>query len=322
MHVRDLDISSLPLGTKTRLTLDATNHHDSAANLDVAVIRGAQPGKTLFTLGGVHGDEYEGPTALWQLIDRLQPEEISGTVILLPVANWKAFEAEQRCTPDDGANLNRCFPGNPKGTYTEVLAWDIFEHFVRPSDMVVDLHSGGAAFSFYPVIGYVRDCPTAAHCLEACQRFGLDMIWSLPGRDGVMTNEAARAGLIAIGGEYGGEARLDPAGAEAYARGVTHSLQFLGILPGSPPRNTGIRIVEGDFLAAQTSFGRFQSMVSNGDSVSAGRRLGVVTDTQGKVCEEIIAPHDGVIAAIRSRPVVHRGDWTINPVRICATAHA
>jgi N-alpha-acetyl-L-2,4-diaminobutyrate deacetylase len=319
MHVRDLDISSLPLGTKSRMTLDATNHRDAAAKLDVAIIRGALPGKTLFALGGVHGDEYEGPTALWQLIDRLQPEEISGTVILLPVANWKAFEAEQRCTPDDGANLNRCFPGDPKGTYTEVLAWDIFEHFVRPSDMVVDLHSGGAAFSFHPVVGYVRDCPSAAFCLEACERFGLDMIWSLPGRDGVMTNAAARAGRIAIGCEYGGEARLDPAGAEAYARGVIRSLQFLGILPGSAPRNINARVVEGDFLIAETKFGRFQSLVANGDPVSAGQRIGFVTDFQENACEEILALHDGVIAAIRTRPVIHRGEWTINPVRVCTT---
>jgi N-alpha-acetyl-L-2,4-diaminobutyrate deacetylase len=316
MHVRDLDISSLPLGTKTRISLDATNHRDASAKLDVAVIRGANPGKTLFTLGGVHGDEYEGPVALWQLVEQLQPEEISGTVILLPVANWKAFEAEQRCTPDDGGNLNRCFPGNPQGTYTEVLAWDIFEHFVRPSNMVVDLHSGGSAFSFCPVIGYVRSCPTAELCLEVCQRFGLNLIWSLPDRDGVMTNEAARAGLIAIGGEYGGEARLDPAGVIAYARGVMHSLQFLEILPGSAPQEAGVSIVEGDFLTARTNFGRFQSLVLMGDRVSAGQRLGVVTDFHGKICEEFIAPYDALIAALRSRPVVHRGDWTINPVRM------
>jgi uncharacterized protein len=318
MHARDLDISSLPLGTKTRISLDATNNRDSSAKLDVTVIRGANPGKTLFTLGGVHGDEYEGPSALWQLIDRLKPEEISGTVTVLPVANWKAFEAEQRCTPDDGGNLNRCFPGNPKGTYTEVLASDIFEHLVRPSDMVVDLHSGGSAHCFYPVVCYVRDSPAAALSLDACQRFGMNVIWSLPDRKGVMTNEAARAGLIAIGGEYGGEARLDPTGAEAYARGVIHSLQFLGILPGSAPRNVDIPVVEGDFLTAGTSFGRFQSLVSRGDPVTAGQRLGVVTDFQGNVCEEFVAPHDGVIVALRSRPVVHRGDWTINPVRICA----
>jgi predicted deacylase len=131
-----------------------------------------------------------------------------------------------------------------------------------------------------------------------------------------MTNEAARPGLIAIGGEYGGEARLDLKGQEAYARGVIHSLQFLGMLPGSPPRNAEIPIVEGDFLTAGTSFGRFQPLVSRGDSVSAGQRLGAVTDFQGTVCEEVVAPYDGLIVGLRSRPVIHQGDWSINVVRI------
>lgn len=314
MHVRDFDPLAIPPATKKRLILQAGDFRQPSAQLDLTVVRGSGEGKTLLALAGIHGDEYEGPFALWRIIERLQPEEMSGTTLILPVANWEAFKAGQRCTPTDSINLNRCFPGDPTGRFTEVLAHDIFEGLVRISDMVIDLHSGGAISSFYPSACYVEESTSSALSLAACHAFGLNAIWSLPATDGVMTNEAAHVGKIAIGAEYGGEARLDPAGVDSYVQGVLHCLQFLGGLPGSSHADSEIPIVEGDFLTAHTEFGRLHLEVRTGDKIRAGQLLGRITDFEGSGCEEFVAPRDGLVLAIRPRPVIRRGDWVVCPV--------
>jgi N-alpha-acetyl-L-2,4-diaminobutyrate deacetylase len=317
MHVRDFDPLAFPLATKTQLILDVGSVRCSSAKLHLTVIRGNQSGKTVLALAGVHGDEFEGPFALWRILEELQPEEMSGTTLILPVANWAAFEAGQRCSPADSANLNRCFPGHPTGSFTEVLAHDIFERLVGVSDMVIDLHSGGAISTFYPTVCYLRESPRSALSLAACCSFGLDLIWSLPSAHGVMTNEAARAGKIAVGAEYGGGARLDPAGIEAYVQGVRSCLEFLGNLPGGSPRKHDAPIVEGDFLIAQTNFGRLHLEVQPGDAIRADQLLATITDFERNCSEELVAPQDGLVLGVRPRPVIQRGDWVVCPVHSC-----
>lgn len=318
MHLRDFDPLALPPVAKRRIVLQAGDLSQAPAQIDLTVVRGSGEGKTLLALAGIHGDEYEGPFALWRLIERLRPEEMSGTTIILPVANWEAFRAGRRCTPTDSANLNRCFPGDPAGSFTEVLAHDIFEHLVRVSDMIIDLHSGGSISSFSPTVCYRKHSASSASSLTACRSFGLKIIWSLPATHGVMTNEAAGIGKIAIGAEYGGEARLDPVGVDAYIYGVLHCLQFLGNLPGKLHTDDHIPIVEGDFLTAHTEFGTLDLEVHPGDAIRAGQVLARIKDFKGNPPEELVAREDGLVLGIRPRPVIRRGDWAVCPVRLCS----
>jgi len=316
MHLRDLDPSAFGLGTKTRVRLVAGDPGHASADIHLTVVRGGKAGKVLLAVGGIHGDEYEGPHALWKLIEYLRPEELSGMVMILPVANWQAFQIGQRCSSIDQVNLNRVFPGNPRGSYTEVLAHDLFECLVGPSDMVVDLHSGGIISNFYPTIGYVRQSPAAGRSLEACYCFGTRTIWSMPDRAGVMTTEAARAGKIAIGAEYAGEGRLTIAGVDCYFRGLICTLQFLSMLPGMPPEDRNVPVLEGDFVAAQTKFGRFALSANVGDLIQTGQRLASAIDFDTGEIEEFRSPFDGLLLAVRPRPVISQGDWAVCPARL------
>ncbi len=316
MHLRDLDPFSLGSPTNTRLLLQAGDDRYPFAKIDLTVIRGDKAGKVLLALAGVHGDEYEGPHALWKLSEHLHPEELSGTVMVLPVANWQAFQIGHRCASIDQVNLNRVFPGNPQGSYTEVLAYDIFECLVRPSDMVIDLHSGGIISNFYPTVGCIRESSAAARSLEACYCFGTPVVWSMPGTNGVMTTEAARAGKIAIGAEYAGEGRLNPAGVDCYFRGLLRALQFLGIVPGVPPKHPHLPVVEGDFIVAQTEFGRFNVHASLGKRIHSGQLLATATDFETGEVEEFRSPFDGLLLGVRPRPVVSRGEWAVCPARL------
>ena len=106
-----------------------------------------KPGPTIVAIGGTHGDEYEGPVGLKNLIDGLDPPRlVRGRLIVIPVLNVPAFRADQRSSPLDGVNMNRAFPGKADGTITSRIARFMTDEVLPRADVVIDLHSGGAGF--------------------------------------------------------------------------------------------------------------------------------------------------------------------------------
>ncbi|TGV17774.1 succinylglutamate desuccinylase/aspartoacylase family protein, partial [Mesorhizobium sp. M4B.F.Ca.ET.143.01.1.1] len=117
--------------------------------IPICVIRNGKGPAALLT-GGNHGDEYEGPLALYELARTLDPSQVSGTVIIVPAMNYPAFRAGTRTSPIDKGNMNRSFPGRPDGTVTEKIA-DYFQRELLPrADIVFDFHSGGKTLDFVP----------------------------------------------------------------------------------------------------------------------------------------------------------------------------
>ncbi|RVD41291.1 N-alpha-acetyl diaminobutyric acid deacetylase DoeB, partial [Mesorhizobium sp. M4B.F.Ca.ET.019.03.1.1] len=117
--------------------------------IPICVIRNGN-GPTALLTGGNHGDEYEGPLALYDLARTLDPRDVSGTVIIVPAMNYPAFRAGTRTSPIDKGNLNRSFPGRPDGTVTEKIA-DYFQRELLPrTDIALDFHSGGRTLDFVP----------------------------------------------------------------------------------------------------------------------------------------------------------------------------
>jgi N-alpha-acetyl-L-2,4-diaminobutyrate deacetylase len=96
-----------------------------AIMIPITVVRSGA-GPTALLTGGNHGDEYEGPVALFDLTNKLRPEEVTGRVIIVPAMNYPAFLAARRTSPIDGGNMNRVFPGRPDGGVTEKIA-DYFQ---------------------------------------------------------------------------------------------------------------------------------------------------------------------------------------------------
>ena len=104
---------------------------------------GRGDGPTALITGGNHGDEYEGPVALFNFAGRADISDIHGRVILVPAMNYPAFQIARRVSPIDSANLNRAFPGRPDGSITQIIA-DYFSRALLPlADYVLDIHSGG-----------------------------------------------------------------------------------------------------------------------------------------------------------------------------------
>ena len=121
-------------------------HDDAwgAVRLPICVIRNGE-GPTAVLMAGNHGDEYEGPIALGELIRDLDPRVVSGRLIILPALNLPAVLAGQRTSPVDGLNLNRTFPGDPHGTLTQQITAYVTDVIYPLGDAMIDLHSGGSS---------------------------------------------------------------------------------------------------------------------------------------------------------------------------------
>jgi N2-acetyl-L-2,4-diaminobutanoate deacetylase len=179
MHVRPS-----PISTSIDLDRDGVQHghlklpysrDDSAWGAIMTpravVKRGAGP--TALLTGANHGDEYEGPVALFDLARTLRPEDVTGRVMILPAMNYPAFRAGTRTSPIDKGNMNRIFPGRPDGTVTEKIA-DYIQCYLLPlADLVLDIHSGGKSLEFVPFAAthVLSDKAQQARCAAAMDAF-------------------------------------------------------------------------------------------------------------------------------------------------------
>lgn len=280
-------------------------------NLEVFTCRGTTPGPVALIVGGVHGDEYEGPAAIWKVSETLQPELISGTVILIPVASPLALDAGTRVTPPDGVNLARVFPGNPEGSPTERLAYFLFETFGRTCNYLIDLHSGGVEYDFLSVSGFRGEPSPENPSFAAARAMGLPILWQLPDRPGIFSREVSRLGTVTIGAEYRGVGQLSREGQAEYARGILSCLALWGIYQGAAdtvPEPVGI-FASRWLLCPAT--GIFTTRFQLGDAYSAGEVLAELRNARGAVLATVVADEPGTVLAIRSKAYAREGDWAL-----------
>lgn len=208
-------------------------HLGHAHTLTVFTVRGARPGPTLATIGGIHGDEYEGPLTLSGLLRDIRPEELAGTWIVAPVANPVATAAGTRATPTDGLNLARCFPGDPDGSVTMRMAALIHQKVIAPADCVLDLHSGGTALDSAFFAGFV-DAPgdIGARARAMAEAFGAPVVWrhAAPTAPGRTMSSAQDLGIPGVYVEATGGTAPDAETLGAYRCGVVRVLRHLGML--------------------------------------------------------------------------------------------
>ena len=112
-------------------------------SIPVILVRGREDGPILCLNGCIHGDEFSGFEAITRLARDLNPEELVGTLVAVPMVNQPAFEDSSRQNHYDAINLNRIFPGTPDGTLTQKIAHTFLNEIVAKCTAMVDLHGGG-----------------------------------------------------------------------------------------------------------------------------------------------------------------------------------
>jgi predicted deacylase len=130
-------------GLKATGVLEVPAGVDAGLAIPVAVVRGTRPGPVLALVSGAHGTEYASIIAVEKLIERLDPAQVSGTVILVPLVNTPFFEQKvPHVNPVDGKSMNRFYPGRVDGTQTERALFVITRQVVERCDDLIDFHGG------------------------------------------------------------------------------------------------------------------------------------------------------------------------------------
>lgn len=275
-----------------------------AIMIPITVIRNGD-GPTALLTGGNHGDEYEGPIALYELAQKLRPEAVTGRIIIVPAMNYPAFKAATRTSPIDKGNMNRAFPGRPDGSVTEKIA-DYFQRTLLPlSDVVVDIHAGGKTLDFMPFAAahVLPDKAQQARCVAAMQAFNAPYSMMLLEIDasGMYDSAAEAMGKVFVSTELGGGGTATACSAAIAKKGVRNVLMHAGILKGEPEMRSSIRLdmPSSDCFTFSEHDGLLEPRVDLGQAVRKGDLLACVwpIDRTGLPAADYRAKMDGVLAA-------------------------
>lgn len=283
------------------------------AGLDVPVVEitGSADGPLLTVIAGVHGCEYAPMAAVRRWTRSLETRDLRGRVRAVPVLNLPSFRARSPFViPDDGKNLNRCFPGNPAGTLAERLAHATFTQLITGSDALIDAHAGDMVEALQPFALYDAG-PAEARAREMAAAYALGYVIRQepgPGRavGGTTSASAAEIGIPAIIAESGECGLVQPDAVDRHVRGLDRVLALLGIADdpaagGAAPPTYLTRFL---WLNCDDA-GWWEPAVRPGEAVAAGQTLGTVSTLDGaRVLQTITAPADGVPMFITSSPAV------------------
>ncbi len=278
---------------------------------------GDGPGAIL--TGANHGDEYEGPIALHDLANNIDIEQLHGRVIIIPMMNYPAFQAANRVSPIDQLNMNRVFPGLPRGSITQLIADYITTTLLPMCDYVLDIHSGGKTLEFLPFAAYheLADKQQQKACEAATLAFAAPWHISLIEIDagGMYDTQAEEMGKVFVSTELGGGGSTTPYTAEIARRGVHNFLVHAGILDAAPivPPTASVKLdmqQDNAYVFAEHK-GLLEPCVSLGDPVRKGDLIARIytTERTGSDPLEYLAASDGIIVGRHFPSLIKIGDF-------------
>jgi N2-acetyl-L-2,4-diaminobutanoate deacetylase len=256
-----------------------------AIRVPVVVAKGGA-GPTLLLVGGNHGDEYEGPIALLKLARALDPARLAGRVIILPALNLPAVLAATRVSPIDGLNMNRAFPGDPRGTPSAMIADYVTRRLLPLADAVIDLHTGGKTLDFVPFIGMhiLPDPALMERSKAALLAFGAPISLVIEELDmtGMLDSEVEVLGKPFLFTELGGAGMARASHVRIAERGVRNLLAHFGLLEGEVEAAPSRLMHSPDaacFVISEDR-GLYEPLLDLGEEVAAGQAVGQVHDVE------------------------------------------
>jgi len=273
-------------------------------------------GPTVLLTGGNHGDEYEGPIALFDLAATIEASDLAGRVIVVPAMNLPAFQAGKRTSPIDGGNMNRVFPGSPVGTVTEKIA-DYFQRTLLPlADYVVDIHSGGKTLDFVPFCAahVLDDKAQQQRCVEAMAAFNAPYSIMLLEVDatGMYDTAAEAMGKVFISTELGGGGTARASTVAIAKKGVRNVLKHAGVTGGKPEIGSTVNLdmPDGRCFISSEHTGLIEPCADLGAEVAQGDLVCKIHDPTrtGAAPHEYASPIDGILTARHFPGLIALGD--------------
>ena len=280
----------------------------SPVGLPVAVVNGARDGQTLYMQAASDGDELNGVGVIQQVVPQLDPTELRGTILVVGIVNYHAFQVAEHRNPIDDTKMNRAYPGDENGTSSERIAAATFDA-ARRADLILDLHQGSTSRMINETrVRCGRRHRMHRECLELAKAFGCGYVLDQKGPDGQLARAGPNEGIPTIDPELGGCVGWDDESIRLGARGVFNVLHYYGFLDGDVDLQRQTRAKSFDQYGSPAG-GLVSFKKDLGTRVSPGDTLFEVTDVFGKLKARVTADNSGVFWRSRRLPQVATGEY-------------
>ena len=287
-------------------------HTRTPITVPIIIQRSKKAGPVVLLMAAVHGDEVNGVEIVRQIIANRYNVPVKGTVICIPVVNVFGFLEQTREFPD-GRDLNRSFPGSPKGSLASRFAHFLMQEIVPHVDHCIDYHTGGASRFNYSQVRFTGESKT---CEDLGKAFGTRFLIKANIRDKSFRYHATEQGVNVIMFEGGKALDLNRKVTRDGLIGALRVLNFLGMRNDdlellAVTNTTQVMINASAWVRAKHS-GMFRLHAKNGTQVQKGDLLGTITDPYGDFERKVLAPCVGWVFCVNHSPLVNQGDALVH----------
>ncbi len=311
--IDSLDIASLESKQKHHLWLKmGTQASSQDLSVPVIVVKGQTTEPTVGIIAGIHGNELNGVEVIRQLLEKIDPALLRGTIVAIPGLNQPGIALHQREYPD-GVDLNRIFPGKKLGSESQQFVSQIDTKILPHIDYLFDLHTAsfGRINSFYVRADLSDDIMS-----KMAHAQGADIILNSSGSSSTSTASAttmtmrARAmslGIPSITIEYGDPQVYMPFLIRRGVTGLLHSLIDFGMIPGE------YKIIQDPAHCLKSYWiytdqgGYLDVIVDINELLEKGQKIAILRDPFGTVIKEYFSPENGIVIGKSSNPIGGNG---------------
>jgi predicted deacylase len=305
-------------GERHQVELKLARLPDSTrVSIPAIVLRGRRDGASLWLSGAIHGDELNGVEVIRRVLEVVDPERLAGTLIAIPIVNVFGFLHQSRYLPDR-RDLNRSFPGSPRGSLAARIANLFMREVVATCSHGIDLHTASNDRVNLPQVRADLDDPETLRCAQA---FGANLYMHSTTRHGSLRAAAMAKGCRVLVYEAGEAQRFDENGIAVGVRGVLQVMGHLGMweAPEGETQRAGARVESSRWVRAPLG-GLFRLEVELGARIVKGQRIGVVAGVLGENPHAVKAPHDGIVIGNSLNPIVYQGDAVVHVAQLAGSA--
>ena len=278
-------------------------------SLPVTVVNGIEPGPKLWLSAAIHGDELNGVEIIAQILARINPQKLRGTILAVSIVNVFGFIEQSRYLPDR-RDLNRSFPGSESGSLASRLANLFMREIVDRSTHGIDLHTAAVHRINLPQIRANLEDETTYNCAKA---FGAPLMMNATTRDGSLRHAATKKGIPVLLYEAGEALRFDPLAIKVGVEGILRVMNCLGMYQDElvPTVSNSLESRKSKWIRASCG-GIFHLEVNLGEQVQKKQELGFITNAFGEEKVAVRAKVNGMVISHIQNPLVNRGDAIVN----------
>lgn len=315
----DLNISSFKRGQVHRVQIHISDNSLGVPwRVPVIIVRGKKAGTVLGITAAVHGDELNGISTIFKLIESIDPCEMAGTLVLVPISNTPGYLLRQRYFSDN-IDLNRIMPGKPQGNPSQIYAYHFTSKIVSKFDFLLDLHT--ASFGRVNSL-YIRADLDNPICRTLAYLQNPQIIVSKYDTEGTLRGWASSQGIPSITIEIGNPNAFQHTLIDETLEGILNTMRFLNMIEGEvKDMVTDADIVDSSYWIYSTRGGVVDVFPELTEHVEKGQLIAKVYDVFGQVKEEILADKAGVVIGKNLRPnceagtrILHLGVGEIEPL--------